>query len=103
MVIFNRQGERTGTLTADEGSVIEPKKSLKAHGNVIVRSETGLVLYADTLYYDPARDRVLSDGFVTMVSQQDSLSGYGFSAAPDLSDWEIRSPSGATRRRMEEK
>lgn len=98
--LFNGFGEHTALITADEGDVIEKDKQLIARGNVVVRSDSGMVLYADTLYYNRDVDRVISDGFVIMVSPQDSLAGYGFSAAPNLDDWEIKNTSGATWRRL---
>jgi len=36
-----------------------------------------------------------------VITQNDSLSGYGFSSAPDLNDWVITNTSGATWREVE--
>ena len=60
-----------------------------------------MVLLADELYYEQNIDRVMSDGFVTVITQNDSLSGIGFSSAPDLSDWVVMNTSGTTWRKME--
>ena len=96
--LYDKQGIHTAILTAQVGEVFEESQRLLARGNVIVRSDSGIVIYADTLYYTPDDKLVKSDGFVIMVSPDDSVSGWGFSASPNLGDWEIKNTSGATWR-----
>lgn len=96
--MFDSKGEHTGLLTAEKGEVLERKQHLLARGNVVVHADGGIVLYADSLYYNPETERVISDGFVIIVSPDDSLAGYGFSASPNLEDWEIKNTSGTTWR-----
>jgi len=98
---FDSEGNHNAVLTSDEGVVRENTNRLDARGNVVVKSDSGLVLLADSLYYEKDRDRVMSDGFVTVITQSDSLSGFGFSSAPDLSDWVIFNSSGTTWRKLE--
>ena len=97
---YDSFGRHSGILTADSGEVVESKQHLLARGNVIVHSDSGYSLYSDTLFYDPTAKQIRSDGFVTIIGPADSLSGYGFQASPDLSDWEIRNSGGVTRRRI---
>ncbi len=99
--MFDEYGNHSGVMTADEGDVIQKDLMMVARGNVVVRSDSGLVLYADTLYYDQGANQVVSDGFVTMVSPYDSLSGRGFSASPDLKNWEIKNTGGTTSRKLQ--
>lgn len=98
---FDKDGLHNAVLTSDEGTVREKTNVLTARGNVIVKSDSGLVLLADELFYEQDINRVLSDGFVTVITSNDSISGKGFSAAPDLSDWVIINPSGSTWRKTE--
>jgi len=98
---FNSAGKETDWLTSLSGEVFEREQRLMAYGNVVVQSDSGIVLYADTLTYDPKIDKVISDGFVIIVTQTDSISGYGFRAASDLSNWEIKNTSGVTWREIE--
>lgn len=95
---FDEFGNHSAVLTSEKGDIYDKEQRLVARGDVIVRSDSGMVLYADELYYNEKDARVLSDGFVTVITQNDSLSGYGFSAASDLSDWVIKNTSGATWR-----
>ena len=98
---YDGKGRHSAILTADEGEVLEKENRLYARGNVTVHSDSGMVLLARELYWDQQKGRVFSDGFVTVVTLTDSLSGYGFSSAPDLSDWVIQRSSGTTWRRLE--
>ena len=99
---FDAQGRHNARLTADEGEVLEREDKLAARGGVVVRSDSGLVLRTEELYYDQKLERVLSDAFVTVITPDDSLSGYGFDADPSLRDWIIKNTSGTTMRRVTE-
>ncbi|MDP8238149.1 MAG: LPS export ABC transporter periplasmic protein LptC [Candidatus Hatepunaea meridiana] len=98
---FDNDGNHSAVLTADEGDIYERTNRLEARGDVIVKSDSGMVLLADELYYTQDNDRVMSDGFVTVITDNDSLSGQGFSSASDLSDWVILNSSGTTWRKLE--
>lgn len=99
--VYDLDGKHKALLTAREGEVIEGVNSLLARGNVVVTSDSGIVLRGEEIRFDPAFGRIVSDGFVTITSPTDSLAGYGFNAAPDLTDWEIKNTSGATWRDLE--
>ena len=100
---YNHDGGHSALLTAREGLALEAEERLVARGSVVVKSDSGLVLRTEELNYDRRRERVHADGFVTVVTRDDSLSGYGFNAAPDLSDWSIENTSGTTSASMKDK
>jgi LPS export ABC transporter protein LptC len=98
---YDNMGLHKAVLTSREGEVEEGVNRLVAKGNVVVVSDSGAVLRSEELHYDPEVGRIEADGFVTITSPQDSLAGEGFSAATDLTDWEIKNTSGATWRKVE--
>lgn len=98
---FDNQGNHKAVLTAEEGEVIEGVNRFTARGRVVVVSDSGVVLRGEELHFEETARRIESDGFVTIISAQDSLAGYGFSAAPDLTEWEIKNTSGATWRAVQ--
>jgi len=98
---YDNYGQHKAVLTANEGEIVEGQNRLAAKGHVVVKSDSGVVLRSEELHYDQVVGRIESDAFVTLVSRYDSLSGYEFSSAPDLTDWEIKNTSGATWRKME--
>jgi LPS export ABC transporter protein LptC len=102
-VDFFDAGAHTAILTSDRGTVLERKNQLSASGNVIVNSDSGMVLRTEYLFYDSDIERVLTDSFVTIITNQDSLTGYGLNATPDLKEMTIKRPSGSTWRQAERK
>ncbi len=100
-VDFFDAGVHTAVLNSERGTVLEQKNQLSASGNVIVNSDSGMVLRTEYLFYDSEIERVLTDSFVTIITIQDSLTGYGLSATPDLKDLTIKQPSGASWRQAE--
>ena len=100
---FDPDGSHSAVLTAQKGEVLERENQMIARENVIVRSDSGFVLRTEYLFYDQLIDRVMSDSFVTITTPQDSLSGHGFNASPNLKDWIIENPSGTTWRRPQKR
>lgn len=98
---YHPDGGHAARLTARRGEVRADGALLRAWGDVLVRSDSGLVVRTEELAYDRHREKVFTEEFVTVVTPDDSLSGYGLEASPDLSDWVIKNTSGATRRRRE--
>lgn len=98
---YNNFGLHQAILTAESGEIIEGVNRLAASGNVIVKSDSGIVLRTEELHYDEAVGRIESNEFVTLITPYDSLTGYGFTSTPDLTDWEIKNSSGATWRNFE--
>jgi len=99
---YDRDGLHNAVMTSEEGEVMERINKLVARGNVVVESDSGLVLLTDELYYIQQENRVISNTFVTVITNNDSLTGVGFSATPDLSDWVILNSSGTTWRNTDE-
>jgi LPS export ABC transporter protein LptC len=100
--LYDRNGFHNAVMTSDEGEVFERQNKLIAQGNVVVKSDSGLVLLTDELYYIQQENRIISNTYVTVITNNDSLSGVGFSASPDLSDWVILNTSGTTWRNTDE-
>lgn len=98
---YDEFGVHQAVLTAERGEIIEGVNKLSASGRVYVKSDSGIVLRSEELQYEDAVGRIETPGVVTVVSEQDSLAGYGFSSAPDLTDWVIKNTSGATWRSFE--
>jgi len=98
---YDTEGRHQARMTAREGEMLELANRVWARGNVVVVSDSGMVLRTEELRYEPDLESILTESFVTIITPQDSLSGYGKSAAPDLTDWELKRTSGATWRELE--
>lgn len=98
-VQFFRESKRTSTLTADSGQVLRGGRELRASGNVVVVTDSGLVILTPRLKWTEKDKRIRSDTSVTLISEQDTLYGTGLIATDDLKNRRILNPSGVTRRK----
>jgi len=99
---YNREGEHTTTLTAQNGEVwglYENVDSLRASGDVrIVSEERSAWLNAPGIRWIASAGRVIGDGLVRINSENGYEEGTGFEAKDDLSEYEFTGPvSGEVR------
>lgn len=67
---------------------------LKLSGNVLVKTLENRRLEAGELVWIQSRKMLTSTGFVTVVTPDDSISGYGLRAKDDLSEYTIKEVTG---------
>ncbi|MDH5475906.1 MAG: LPS export ABC transporter periplasmic protein LptC [Cyclobacteriaceae bacterium] len=67
---------------------------LGQEGVVVMESETGKNLKTEELYWEPAEERIHTDKFVTITSEDEVLYGKGLDAKQDLSEYTIKNPTG---------
>jgi len=95
---YNDEGRHTSFLKSDSGIVNEKKQNLIASGNVEFRSDTGYVMYTNTLFWLNDSNLVYTDGDIELFSERDTLYGTGFRSDVRLENWTIDKPRGSTRR-----
>lgn len=89
-------------LKSEQGRVNEKTNDLFAHGNVIVVSDSGVTLYTEQLRWDNKKEKIISDVFIELVTERDTITGLGFESDSDLKNWSIFKPTGITDRIVEE-
>ncbi|MBD3371791.1 MAG: LPS export ABC transporter periplasmic protein LptC [Candidatus Coatesbacteria bacterium] len=94
VVDFYEQGEHQATLTAHEGTVNMLSNDMQARGGVVVVAEDGAELRTEVLNWDSRRERLFTEQPVTLIKAGTEITGQGFESDPDLTDWQIREPSG---------
>ncbi len=95
---YDWEGQHNSVLTADEGIVFNRTNDLLARGNVVVVSDSGIVLQTEELRWDNRKQKIVSDGPVVFTTQTDTIVGDSFISDPDLNHYEIRNPRGYSRR-----
>ncbi|MBL7191087.1 LPS export ABC transporter periplasmic protein LptC [bacterium] len=100
--MFDNSGRHTSVITADSG-VIRGEDSLLAIGNVVVISDSGLMLETERLGWNRNSAKVISDTNIVLTTETDTLYGVGLIADEDLKNWEILKPRGKTIRKIEKK
>jgi len=95
---FDKDGSHNSVLTADSGIVFNQTNNLIAFGEVVVVSDSGIVLETQELRWDNEKQKIMSDVPVRFTTQDDTLVGDSFVSDPDLSNYEIRNARGYSRR-----
>ncbi|MCK5076198.1 MAG: LPS export ABC transporter periplasmic protein LptC [Calditrichia bacterium] len=97
---YNKEGMHNSVLTANEGIVYNNTNNLKAIGNVVVVSDSGITLLTEELEWINKRQKLIADTSVIFITEQDSLFGDYFESDPDLKEYIIRNTSGVSTREM---
>jgi LPS export ABC transporter protein LptC len=86
---FDREGKKNSTLTADQGLVFQRTNDLEARGKVRVTTESGVTLETDSLRWQNARGKIVSDAFVRVTRNGDVVTGYGFESDATLEHFHL--------------
>lgn len=97
---FDNQGRHKSVLTAREGMIEHNTRNLVARGNVVVVSDSGIVLETEELKWNNFKQKIISDVEVKFYTPTDTLIGDSFISDADLKNYEIRNARGYSRRRV---
>lgn len=92
---FNENGQHTSVLESRGGEVDDNQQNMIAYGQVVVTSDSGITLYTDTLKWDNARQKIVSDIPVMIVSGTDTLFGDSFESDPSLENYQLTNSHGS--------
>ena len=98
---YNEQGRHVSHLLADSADIHLKTHQLSASGNVIIHSDSGLVLLTDRLDWNDQYNMLYTNDSVMFTTQEsDTLYGVGFESDVDLTHWKIFRPWGVTERKF---
>jgi LPS export ABC transporter protein LptC len=89
LVFFDDAGAERSRMTARRGEVDEDSGAMTARGHVKVITADMDTLLTEELNYDKTSDRITGPGFVRLSSPDRVLTGVGFEADPDLTDYKV--------------
>ena len=99
---FDLEEKHTSRLTSQLAEVDEKSDFMRAIQNVVVKSDSGVTLYTDTLSWDHSLEMIYTDSPVIITTEkQDTLYGVGFESDVQMNHWKILHPSGVTNRSNE--
>lgn len=99
---FDIKEKHTSILTSKKAEVTQSSNDMKAMGNVIAVSDSGITLYSETLTWNSKDEKLhTKDNIMITTLDEDTLYGVGFESDSDMKNWKILSPSGVTGREME--
>ena len=96
---FSDDEEHMSNLKSESAFVYEGNDNLLAIGNVIVKSDSGVTLFTDSLFWDNQSEKINSNDTVMLATElNDTLYGIGFESDIDLTRWKILNPWGVSSR-----
>ena len=94
---FDEHGVHSSVLTSETGKVDETTNNLEAIGNVVVVSDSGVVVRTEKLFWDNQRQLIHSEEFVTITSPKENLQGHGFESDQNLKNYKIFRVTGTAK------
>ena len=96
---FDKNQNHVAVLNSVKAEVNEKTNDMKAIGDVVAISDSGITLYTGTLFWNAKKEQMHSkDSVVITTLEKDTLYGIGFESDSDLQNWKILRPSGVTSR-----
>ena len=100
---FDHSEIHTTHLTSNSAEINEKSNFMRAIQSVVVKSDSGITLFTDTLSWDHSKQRIFTDDSVQFVKvNQDTVYGVGFESDMEMKYWKILQPSGVTDRMINE-
>ncbi len=94
---FDEAGKHSSVLTSRTGKVDENTNNLEAIGNVVVVSDSGVVVETEKLFWDNQRQIIHSEEFVKITSPKEKLQGHGFESDQSLKNYKIFKVTGTAK------
>jgi len=99
---FDPHEEHTSVLTSNMAEVNQSSNDMRAIGNVVAVSDSGISLHSETLTWESNDEKLRTkDKIMITTLEGDTLYGIGFESDSDLKNWKIIHPSGVTGREFE--
>ena len=96
---FDKNQNHVAVLNSVRAEVDQKTNNMKAIGDVVAVSDSGITLYTDTLFWNAKEEEMYSkDSVIITTLEKDTLYGVGFESDSHLQNWKILSPSGVTNR-----
>jgi len=83
------------TIQCDEALYNSKEAIFECFGGVVVRSGEEKVLRTEYLLWTQESGEIFSDRFVTITTEEDSLTGYGITGTEDLSTYTLTKVKGS--------
>lgn len=82
------------TITADTVWNFTAKGIWQLRGHVVIKNVNGSIFKTPELFWDQRQQKIYTDKFISIVTPEKTLKGYGLDASQDLKKYKIRKPTG---------
>ena len=97
---FNKDGARSGVLTARRGTFNTRANVMEARQNVVITGVDGKTLTSPMVRFEQFRNMIVSDSPFVLVEGERRLEGIGFESDPQMLNVKIRQLSRGTGARI---
>ncbi len=80
---------KTSSLTSKKGKADQKTQNMYAIGDVVAKSDSGVVLETEELMWRKKDGKIITDKFVTITSDEERIEGYGFESDQGLKNYTI--------------
>jgi LPS export ABC transporter protein LptC len=88
---FDTTGQVMSQVVGDSGVIRENSGQLSIYGNVVVITEDNTKLETDYLFWNTTTDKIYTDAFVKITTEDGVLTGWGLEGDQKLSSYQILS------------
>ena len=94
---FDEEEKHTSLLNSKYAEVNQKSNNMKASGDVVAVSDSGITLFSESLIWDAKKEKLYTDERIMITTlEEDTLFGVGFESNSDLKNWKISHPSGVS-------
>jgi LPS export ABC transporter protein LptC len=95
MEFYDEFGRMESTLRANQAYFFKKENQWRGRGKVEVKNiAKNEQLNTEELFWKPGEEKIFTEKFVTIRQQGDVIYGEGLEAKQDMSDYEIKKPTG---------
>ena len=92
--VYNKQLDTIATITSDFAVQNKTKKLVEASKNVILTNSNNEQLNTQKLFWDSNENKIYTDDFVTINTENEIIMGYGFITDESFSSYSLSNITG---------
>jgi len=92
--VYDQKLETTAIISSDFAIQNKPEKLVKASQNVILINSENEQLNTETLFWDGKEQKIYTDDFVTINTENEIIMGYGFITDESFSSYSLSDITG---------
>ena len=100
--IYDSTGQVSTEIVGDSGIIRENQGMLYIYGNVVVLTQDRNKLETDYLWWDSKTDKIRTDAFVKVTTDEEVVTGWGLEADNSLSRYKILNLESGTMKNVEQ-
>jgi len=94
VLFYDRYGQVNSTITSNYAIQYDQKKITEARNDVVVVNRKGETLNTEHLIWDEKEEKIYTEEFVRITTENESITGYGFEADQEFNSYTIKKIRG---------